>query len=258
VEKRILFVHGAWLTAASWTDFMEPFRAAGYECIAPPWPHLDRPAEELRRNPAPELAKLGISDIVDHYDRIIATLPEQPILIGHSFGGLIVQRLLDRGRGVAGVAIDPAPPRGVLATPAAVINSLPVFLSWRGWSKIHSMSEKNYAKGFANELTPDQQSATYRNYVVPTPGKIFFQAAFGIQSAVNFKNPHRPPLMITAGLSDKTVPPGMVRSNFKKQSRAGSKTELLELPGVCHFVMMQDGWRDVAAKILEFLSANTR
>lgn len=237
---------------------MEPFREAGYDCIAPSWPYLDRPVEELRRDPAPELAKLGVGDIVDHFDRIISTLPEQPILIGHSFGGLIVQRLLDRGRGVAGVAIDPAPPRGVLATPAAVINSLPVFLSWRGWAKVHTMSEKDFAKGFANKLTPEQQRACYRDYVVPTPGRIFFQAAIGRQTGVNFKNPNRPPLLITAGLEDRTVPSSMVRSNFKKQSRAGSVTELLELPGFCHFVMVQDGWRDIAARILEFLKANAR
>lgn len=256
MTKTILFIHGAWLTADSWTGFMEPFKAAGYECIAPPWPYLDRPVAQLRSAPAPELAHLGVGDIVEHYDRIIATLPEPPILIGHSFGGLIVQRLLDRGRGVAGVAIDPAPPRGVLATPAAVINSLPVFFSWRGWAKIHTMSEKDFAKGFGNELTPEQQRAFYRDYVVPAPGRIFFQAAIGRQTGVRFKDPARPPLLITAGLLDKTVPASMVRSNFKKQLRAGSKTELLELPGFCHFVMVQDGWRDVAAKILQFIGAN--
>lgn len=257
MAKTILFIHGAWLTPASWEGFMAPFKAEGYECIAPAWPYMDRPIEELRSDPAPELKHLGVGDIVDHYARIISTLPEQPILVGHSFGGLMVQLLLDRGFGVAGVAIDPAPPRGVLAAPGAIVTSLAVFSKWRGWAKVHTMSEQGFRKGFAGKLAPEQQREYYREYIVPAPGRIFFQAAFGAQTGVKYKNPARPPLMFTAGLEDKTVPPSMVRSNYKKQSRAGSPTELLELPGFCHFVMKQDGWQDVAAKILDWLKPNT-
>ncbi|CAN5613813.1 alpha/beta fold hydrolase [soil metagenome] len=258
MAKTVLFIHGAWLTPDSWNGFMEPFKAAGYECIAPAWPYMDRPIDQLRNNPAPELKHLGVSDIVDHYAGIIATLPEQPILVGHSFGGLVVQRLLDRGLGIAGVAIDPAPPRGVLAAPAAVVTSLAVLGSWRGWAKVHSMSEKAFRKGFAGKLTPEQQTHYYRNNIVPAPGRIFFQAAFGAQTGVKFKNPARPPLFLTAGLEDKTVPPSMVRSNYKKQTRAGSPTELLELPGFCHFVMVQEGWQTVADKILTWLKSTAK
>lgn len=256
MAKTILFIHGAWLTPDSWEGFMEPFTAEGYECIAPAWPYMDRPVEQLRSNPAPELEHLGVGDIADHYARIISTLPEPPILLGHSFGGLMVQLLLNRGLGIAGVAIDPAPPRGVLAAPGAVITSLAVFSKWRGWARIHTMSEKGFRKGFGNNLTPQQQAECYEKYIVPAPGRIFFQAAIGAQTAVKYKNPERPPLMLTAGLEDRTVPASMVRSNYKKQAGAGSPTELLELPGFCHFVMKQDGWQDVAAKIIAWLKMN--
>jgi pimeloyl-ACP methyl ester carboxylesterase len=154
--------------------------------------------------------------------------------------------------GAAGVAIDPAPPRGVLAKPQAVITSLPVFTSWMGWRKVHVMSEKAFNSGFANRLTPEEQRNAYATQVVPAPGRIFFQAAFGIASKVQWDNPKRAPLMIMSGTDDRTVPVGMVRANVRKAERAPSRTEYVEYPGRCHFQMAQSGWQDLAAKCAEW------
>src|SRR4051812_42802483 len=172
MSRTIVFIHGAWLTPASWSPFKDEFESRGYTCIAPAWPYMDRPVEELRRAPAPELKTLGIGEILEHYAGIVQGLEEPPILIGHSFGGLIVQLLLDRGLGVAGVAVDPASPRWVLARPQAVITSLSIFTSWRGWQKIHTMSEQAFDKGFGNEMTPSEQREAYRSQIVPAPGRI--------------------------------------------------------------------------------------
>src|SRR5690242_15344221 len=116
-RRTVVFVHGAWVTPGCFDRFGMRFEARGHPCLAPAWPYDDRPVEELRADPAPELAHQGVTEIVDHYDRIVRAQPEPPILVGHSFGGLFVQMLLDRGLGAAGVALDPAPPRGVLAGP---------------------------------------------------------------------------------------------------------------------------------------------
>jgi pimeloyl-ACP methyl ester carboxylesterase len=109
----VVFIHGAWLTPASWDRFRGRFEARGYETIAPPWPFNDRPIEELRRAPDPGLAQLTIGKLADHFEELVRALPEPPILVGHSFGGLLVQKLMDRGRGSVVVAIDPVPPRFV-------------------------------------------------------------------------------------------------------------------------------------------------
>ena len=93
--------------------FKARYEARGYTVVAPSWPLDDRSPAELRASPTPALAKVGINEIINHYDRLIRALPEPPILIGHSFGGTVTQHLLDRG-GVAGVVIDPAPTSGVL------------------------------------------------------------------------------------------------------------------------------------------------
>ena len=74
---------------------------------------MDGDIGQLRRDPS-AIATLGIGTIVDHYERIIHGLDSPPFIIGHSFGGLITQILLDRGLGAAGVAIAPAPVKGIL------------------------------------------------------------------------------------------------------------------------------------------------
>ena len=173
--------------------------AKGHRVVVPEWPYLDRPVEELRRSPDPRLAEVTIKGLVDHFEKQIRELPEQPILIGHSFGGLIVQMLLDRGLGAVGVAIDAAPPRGVFPSITAIGSALPVLLTWRGWSRVVSMSFKSFSTTIANTLSQNEQRRAYDRYIVPTPGRIYFQAALGVGNAVDFANPKRPPLLLTAG-----------------------------------------------------------
>ena len=114
-----MLIHGAWMTPLCWEGFIRRYESRGYHCIAPAWPYDDRPVAELRSSPAPELARVGFGELTDHYAGIIGALPEPPIIIGHSMGGLVAQQLIDRGLGSVGVAIDPAPPRGVFAGPRA-------------------------------------------------------------------------------------------------------------------------------------------
>ena len=120
------FIHGAWLTPASWDKFTTRFQARGYDVEAPPWPHENIPLADLRRSPPAALASVGVTDIVDHYDKLLRGRAEQPPLVGHSFGGLFVQLLLDRGLGKIGVALDPAPIKGVMPGLDPVIGALPV------------------------------------------------------------------------------------------------------------------------------------
>ena len=187
MSKTILLVHGAWVTTHCWSGFREFFEAQGYKVVVPPWPHMDRAVEALRLTPDPRISGLTVKDLVDHFERHIRSLPEAPILIGHSFGGLIVQMLLDRGLGAAGVAIDAGPPRGVLPSPRAIQSALPVLLAWRGWSRILSMSFESFSTTFANTLPASQLRETYDRHIVPAPGRIYFQAAFGIGIGIRFK-----------------------------------------------------------------------
>src|SRR5258706_8870810 len=113
MKPTVVFVHGAWMTPLCWEHIIPLFEAKGYKCLAPAWPYRDRPIDDLRANPDPRLATLTVQVIVDHYAAIIREQETPPILVGHSFGGLFVQMLLDRGLGRCGVALDSAPPKGV-------------------------------------------------------------------------------------------------------------------------------------------------
>src|SRR5437667_12527469 len=116
----IVLIHGMWMTPLSWEHWAARYTERGYQVIAPAWPGLDAEPEQLRRDPSP-LRGLGITEVVNHYDRIIRRLDQPPIIIGHSFGGLYTQLLMDRGLGAAGVAPAMGAPQGVLHVPLSAL-----------------------------------------------------------------------------------------------------------------------------------------
>ena len=266
MDKTIMLVHGAWLTPASWDSFRSLYESLGYRVITPAWPGLEGSLEMLRRGVPTAMARLTIKDLVDHYAAIIHTLPDPPVLVGHSFGGLIVQLLADRGLGKAVVAIDPAPPRGVFPPPSALKAALPVLLTWAGWKRLHTMSYESFRDTFANTLTPAAQREAYDKFIVQTPGRIYFQAAFGIGNGLKFDNPNRPPLLLIAGSQDRTAPASMVRANAKRHGKSSARTDFLEFAGRSHWLVREPGWEDVAMGAIDWaervtgsaLSASTK
>ncbi len=256
-NNTIVFVHGAWVTPLCWENFVGYFSGRGYTCLTPAWPYRDRPIAELRRSPAPELGQLGLVEIVDHYDQFIRGLGMPPILIGHSYGGLFVQRLLDRGLGSAGVAIDSAPPKGVLPFyPSVIRANFGVLSTIGGWRKVVRQSFKEFQYAFVNALPEAEQRAAYDRFVVPESGRIFFQSAFALfndAATVHFGNGRRAPLLMIAGGADRITPAAMNRVNFAKYKKSAALTEIKEFPGRCHWIIAQPGWGEVASTIENWL-----
>lgn len=258
MAKTFLLVHGAWVTTDCWTGFRRFIESQGHDVVVPPWPYMDSSVETLRRSPDSRLSSLTIKDLVDHYEEHIRSLSEAPILVGHSFGGLIVQMLLDRGLGRAGVAIDAGPPRGVFPSLTAIRSALPFLLAWRGWSRILSMSFKSFSTTFANTLPISQQRETFDRHIVPAPGRIYFQAALGIGNGVKFNNPKRAPLLLITAAEDRTSTPSMVRAMYRRHSQAPAQTDVLDFPGRSHWLIAEPGWEDVATAILKWAKVNTK
>jgi pimeloyl-ACP methyl ester carboxylesterase len=235
------------------------FEARGHRCLAPAWPEKDRPVEEQRHAPSFALAGLGVAEIVEHYARIVRGLGEPPLLIGHSFGGLFVQILLDHGLGRAGVAIDSAPPAGIPVYQwTALRSNLPVLLAPFGWRRIHQPSFESFRYAFVHTLSPSDQRAAFERYAVPETGRIFFQAALGMAAPrgptrVNFANPARPPLLLIAGGQDRIVPPSLNLANYRRYRFSPARTVFKEFAGFTHAIILQPGWEEVARYAAEWL-----
>ncbi|BAK65740.1 hypothetical protein SLG_10650 [Sphingobium sp. SYK-6] len=257
MSKTIMLIHGAWLNSRSWEGFKVRYEAQGYTVIAPDWPYDDRAPEQLRAAPHPQLRFLNQRAIVDHYAAIIATLREEPILIGHSLGGVFVQHLLDRGLGVAGVAIDPAPTPGVPLYPHAIRSALPVFIDPLSWRKAKTMSRTYFRNRFAQTVPKEQADALYDRYIVPTPGRVYWNGVVNPMK-INWASKIRAPLLLIGGELDLIADAGMTRAIYKRQKRAASRTDLTIFPGRSHWTCIDQGWEVVADTALEWAVASAR
>lgn len=257
MSNTILLIHGAWLNSKSWDSVKARYEARGFNVVAPDWPYDDRSPEELRAMPDERLAGLGIAEILDHYQSIIGQCPEEPILIGHSAGGVWVQHLLDRGLGVAGVAIDPAPTPGVALGRHAIVSALPIFFDWGSWKKAETMSRSYFRKRFAQTVSDDQADALYDRYIVPTPGKIWWDGIVH-STPIRWDNPDRAPLLLIGGEIDLIADASMTRSIYEKQKQAPSLTEIRIFPGRSHWTLLEPGWEEVADYALDWAVRNQR
>ena len=173
-----MLIHGAWLSARSWETFAEYFENRGFAVTAPEWPRKHGDVEQLR-DEAEELAGLGLNEIVDHYAALIRELDEPPVLVGHSFGGLIVELLLDRGLGRAGVALSPAPPKGILVLPFSSLKAAsPALAHPSKRSGVVTLTLEEFTYGFVNTFSEEDAAAAYERYAVPETGRIFYEAGF--------------------------------------------------------------------------------
>jgi pimeloyl-ACP methyl ester carboxylesterase/endonuclease/exonuclease/phosphatase family metal-dependent hydrolase len=254
-----VFIHGAWMTPACWDSFAGRFAERGHAVHTPAWPGKDRPVEEIRRDPSP-LRGLGLAEIADHYAAMVRALPEPPVLIGHSFGGLVVQLLLDRGLGAAGIAIDSAPPRGVpVLRPSALRSVAHVLADPLRPRRVVGLSYPQFRYAFTHTLSEDDAAEAYRRHVVPDTARIFFQTALAplqprSPARVDFSNSERPPLLLIGGELDRIVPVSVTRANHRRYARSRAATDLATFPGRTHWIIAQPGWEavaDVAARWLE-------
>jgi pimeloyl-ACP methyl ester carboxylesterase len=254
----VIFVHGLWLHADSWQPWVDFFRTAGYDAQAPGWPGDSPTVAECRANPGP-IANHGVDEVVQRYATIASKLTTKPIAIGHSFGGLIVQRLLAEGHVAAAVAIDPAPLKGVVALPASALKVASIALrNPANRKRAVSLTREQFRYGFGNALPAEESDRLYDQWTIPSPGRPLFEAAV---SAFSPKSPvkvpmdraDRGPLLLTAGGKDHTVPPSIVRTTLKLHRKSTGVTEMEVFPDRGHSLTIDSGWREVADTALVWL-----
>lgn len=248
-EPTVVFVHGLYVTHRCWDGWREVFEEAGYETLAPEWPGHDGEPAALRAAPPAALEDLDLAGVLALHREVIAGLDEPPILVGHSMGGLVVQLLLAEGHGRAGVAIDSAPPRGLQSLKWSFVKSnLPV-LSGKGPILL---SERQFRYAFVHTSSREEAARLYEAHVVPEARGVAKGPLTDV-ARVDW-TAERPPLLLIAGGEDHIIPPGLVRRNAKRWSQSPSRTDLREFPGRTHWILAQEGWREVADHVLAWLA----
>jgi pimeloyl-ACP methyl ester carboxylesterase len=254
----VVFVHGLWLLPSSWNRWAALFDQAGYLAITPGWP--DDPETVDEANAHPEVfAHKSVGQVADHYADVIGRLQQKPVVIGHSFGGLLVQILAGRGLSAATVAIDPAPFRGVLPLPISALKSAwPVLGNPTNYQRAVPLTFEQFRFGFANAVSEDEAQQLYAEFAVPGSGVPLFQAATAnlnpwTEAKVDTENPQRGPLLIISGEKDNTVPWAIAEASYKQQKRNEAVTEIIEMPNRGHALVIDSGWREVADTALAFI-----
>jgi pimeloyl-ACP methyl ester carboxylesterase len=173
----VVFIDGMWIHSSAWQPWTELFASRGYAVSAPGWPGDAPTVAETRADPD-AMAKIGIAEIVEHYAQLIGSPATKPIIVGHSFGGLVAQELLANGVAAAAVAIDPAGIKGVKALPFAQLRSaFPVLGNPLNRHRGVSLTARKFHYAFGNALTEEESDALHSRWTIPGPGLALFQEA---------------------------------------------------------------------------------
>src|SRR5947209_13419003 len=258
-RQPVVFVHGLWLLASSWDNWRALFEEQGYTTLAPGWPDDPDTVEEAKHDPE-VFAHKRIKQVTDHYIDAIRQLKRKPAVIGHSFGGLIAQKVAGEGVAAVTVAIDPAPFRGVLPLPLSALKSSSAVLgNPLNYTRAVPLTYEQFRFAFANAVDENEARELYEKYSVPGSGTPVFQAAAAnlnpwTEDQVNTKNPKRGPLLLIAGEEDHTVPLAVATASYKQQEKNPGVTEIREIPGRGHSLTIDHGWREVAETALAFIA----
>jgi non-heme chloroperoxidase len=254
----VVFVHGLWLLPSSWDRWAAVFEEAGYAPLTPSWPDDPETVEQAKADPG-VFARKSVKQVADHFEDIVRGLDRKPAMIGHSFGGLLVQILAGRGLSAVSVAIDPAPFRGVLPLPISALKSArPVLGNPANRNRAVPLTYEQFRYGWANAVPEEEAKQLYESFSVPASGVPIFQAATAnlnpwTEAKVDTKNPDRGPLLFISGEKDHTVPWAIANASYKRHKRNEGVTEIVEMPNRGHALTVDSGWREVADKALAFV-----
>lgn len=253
-SKTIVFVTGAFVTNLGWKPWQQYFEAKGYTTYAPSWPHKEGTAREARERRPHDLplARLHLKDVVNHYASFIETLPEKPVIVGHSLGGLMTQILLNRGYADAAVVIHSVPPLGVIPYEFSFLKagwrSLGLFTSL---DKTYMMSFKTWQYAFTNGMSLEEQKASYEANTIPE-SKRAARGGLSLTAKIDFKKAHAPLLFVAGGV-DNIIPATLNRRNFKRYKNPGSVTDFWEVAANNHFVVGLPNWEQTAGYIYNWI-----
>lgn len=257
----IVLIHGLWMTPLAWEDWVTRYEERGFTVLTPGYPGIGQGVEGLEalRADPDVIAHVGVREVLDEIGALIESLPTQPIIMGHSFGGTFAQLLVGMGLGTAGVSIDGAPVKGINATPLSEARSvLPVLKNPGNVHRAVPLTAKEFHYAFTNTLDEDASNAAYERYAAPTPARILFQGALAAvthnaSTTYDFANDDRAPLLFISGGSDHILPPVLQDKNYKKNAKHSTAVSAhVVFDGRDHYTCGEPGWEAVADFALDW------
>jgi pimeloyl-ACP methyl ester carboxylesterase len=252
-SKTIVFIHGLFMNPVSWNKWVKFYEDRNYICHTPSYPYHEGNPDKLRQDINQSLGQVTLGQVVGSLSVFIDSLPEKPVLIGHSMGGLVVQKLIEMDKGIAGICIDPAPPQGIISLKWSFLKAnLPTINPFRGNSVcLPDVTWFHYA--FCNTMSYEETEMEYKKYLVPESRNIA-RTSTGIDGKIDFRKQHKP-LMIIAGEKDNIVPASLIRRNFKAYRDKNSRIDFREFADRTHYICGQKGWEEVATFINSWIEA---
>lgn len=251
-QATIVFIHGMCCTGSIWEPFLPAFREAGYACLAPDLRHHEPDADLLA------LGMTGLADYVSDLVDLVAGLPEPPILVGHSLGGLLAQLVAARTDCQAVVTLCSAPPAGIWSVPPLVFTRLfPHFLHWDFWRKPMKFSFEEIQFLAFNRMPAEEHARIYAQ-LVPESGRAGVEIALWWlqQPQVSRVVPGdvHCPLLFIAGSRDRLTPASMVRANAELY---GDQADYREYHEHGHWLIAEPGYPVIIRDMLDWLRAHT-
>ena len=249
-SRTIVLIHGNFVNDKSWKDWKPYLEQKGYTVHTPVNPGHDGDPAELRKTVHPDLVKTGFVDVVNNIKNLISTLPEKPLIIGHSMAGMATLKLVEMGVAAAGVSIDGAPPKNVFPPFQTLKTVLPAF-GFFSFTKYFMGSRKWYNYSFFNTLPEAEKEKAFETFAVPESYKVSRQLVLNSFSNIDFKKPH-PPLLFVGGGSDNIFPAGLTKTIAERYKDPNSKVDVKIFEGKSHFICGEPGWEAVADFIIDW------
>lgn len=254
MKPKILFIHGMFLNPHSWDRWRTYFIDLGYECLAPPWPLHDGSPPDLRRNIPLGLGKLSLKDVYNHYLAVLANMNEPPVVIGHSLGGLITQKLASDGLIRAGVGICSVAPNRMLSFDWGFLRNSAAITNPFAGSDPYEMTPEEFHQNFANTLSEAESNVNYQKYAMHESRQVL-RDIMGEEGQVDFQKPHVPLLFIGAE-KDEIIPASLVKKNAHAYEDERSHHEYAEFSDRGHFICGEPRWQEVAERVANWLQSH--
>lgn len=255
-SRTIIFITGAFVSHSCWEEWILFFQSKGYKTVAPPWLYKNETACGLRNlESESKVSFIRLKNLLDYYTKIIEQLPEKPILIGHSYGGLLTQLLVEKELATAAIFIHSFPPQGIMSLKLsfykAVWASFGFFTSAK---KPYLISFQKWQHDFTNGMSIEEQQDTYEKFAVPE-SKLAIRDILTSQVKIDFRKKHVPILFIS-GTEDKITPASLNYSNFQRYKNIESIKLYKEFKGHNHFIPVHKNWKKTADFIKDWLQVH--